>query len=118
MQITILKSKIHKATVTQCNLDYEGSITIDSLLMKKAGILLYEKVLVANISRGTRWETYAIAGNQGEGVIGLNGAAARLGKVGDLVTIMAFTELQEKRAKRFRPKIIVLGKKNKIRKIL
>lgn len=118
MQITILKSKIHKATVTQCNLDYEGSITIDSSLMKKVGILPYEKVLIANVSRGTRWETYTIKGKPGSGVIGLNGAAARLGKVGDLITIMAFTELPKKRARRFKPKVIVLGKKNKIRKTL
>lgn len=116
MQITILKSKIHRATITQCNLNYEGSITIDSELMKKTGLLPFEKVLVANISRGTRWETYAIPGKQG--VIGLNGAAARLGKVGDIITIMAFTQIPQERVKKFNPKIIVLGKKNKPKKII
>lgn len=116
MQITILKSKIHRAAVTHCNLNYEGSITIDLQLMKKAGILQYEKVLVANISRGTRWETYAIGGKAGSGIIRLNGAAARLGKVGDKITIMTFTVLPQNRAKRFRPKVIVLGGKNRIRK--
>lgn len=116
MQITILKSKIHTATVSHCNLNYEGSITIDSQLMKKVGIIPYEKVLVSNISRGTRWETYAITGKPGSGIIRLNGAAARLGKVGDKVTIMAFTELLQRQAKRFKPKIIVLGGRNRIRK--
>lgn len=118
MQITILKSKIHNASVTHCNLNYEGSITIDLQLMKKVGIIPYEKVLVSNISRGTRWETYAITGKPGSGIIRLNGAAARLGKVGDKITIMAFAVLPQQQAKRLKQKIIVLGGKNKIRKAL
>ena len=116
MQITVLKSKIHQATITQSNLHYEGSITIDLQLIKKAGIYPYEKVLVANISQGTRLETYVIAGKSASGVIELNGAAARLGKVGDKVTIMAFTEKPPREAAKFKPKIIVLDKQNRIKK--
>lgn len=118
MQITILKSKIHNAKVTQSNLNYEGSITIDLKLMKKVGFLPYEKVLVSNISRGTRFETYAIVGKPGSGVIGLNGAAARLGRIGDKLTIMSFTDVSQEMARRFKPKIIMLGEKNKILKTL
>lgn len=114
--VTILKSKIHRATVTQASINYEGSITIDYALMKKAGILPYEKVLVSNITRGTRLETYAIIGKSGSGTIGLNGAAAKLGKKGDKVTIMSFTVLTQKKACQFTPKVIVLDEKNKIKK--
>lgn len=117
MNITILKSKIHKASVTHCNLNYEGSISIDSQLMKITRIIPYEKVLVANISRGTRWETYAISAKPNSGIIRLNGAAARLGKVGDKITIMAFTSVPLTSARRFKPKIIVLGGRNKIQKV-
>lgn len=116
MHITVLRSKIHQASITQSNLNYEGSITIDLQLIKKAGMYLYEKVLVANISRGTRFETYVIAGKSGSGTIGLNGAAARLGKVGDRVTIMAFTEKPPREAAKYRPKIIVVDRQNKIKK--
>lgn len=116
MQITVLRSKIHQATITQSNLQYEGSITIDLQLIKKAGIYPYEKVLIANISQGTRFETYVIPGKSGSGAIGLNGAAARLGKVGDKVTIMAFAERAPKEAAKSKPKIIVLDKQNKIKK--
>lgn len=118
MQISILKSKIHKATVTQSNVNYEGSITIDAQLMKKAGIVPYEKVLVSNMSRGTRLETYAISGKQGSGIIGLNGAAALLGKIGDKITIMTFANVPQAKARQIKPKIIVLGKKNKVLKNL
>lgn len=114
MQICILKSKIHRATVTQSNINYEGSITIDSFFMKRIGLLPYEKVLVSNITRGTRLETYVIMGEAGSGIIGLNGAAARLGKAGDKVTIMSFTEIPQKQAIRFKPKIITLGRRNRI----
>jgi aspartate 1-decarboxylase len=116
LNITILKSKIHRATVTQASINYEGSITIDSALMKKTGILPYEKVLVTNINRGTRLETYAIKGKAGTGVIGLNGAAARLGKTGDKITIMSFTVLPQNKAAKFTPKIIVLDGQNRIKK--
>ena len=114
MQITLLKSKIHKASITQCLLHYVGSITIDSHLMKKTGLLPYEKVLISNMTRGSRLETYVIKGEPGTGIIGLNGAAALLGKVGDKITIMSFAQIPHKNAKKLKPKVIVLGKNNKI----
>ncbi len=116
ISVTILKSKIHRATVTQASINYEGSITIDSNLMEKVGLLPYEKVLVSNITRGTRLETYAIIGEKNSGIIGLNGAAAKLGKKGDKVTIMSFTVIPNKKALKFTPKVIVLDEKNKIKK--
>ncbi len=114
MEVFVLKSKIHNATITETSLHYEGSITIDANLIKKTSLFPYEKVLVSNISRGTRLETYVIAGKAGSGVIGLNGAAARLGALGDRVTIMAFASLPPKQAREIKPKIIVLGENNKI----
>lgn len=114
--ITILKSKIHRAVITQSSLHYEGSITIDLDLMKKTQIIPYEKVLVTNINRGTRLETYAIPGKAGSKIIGLNGAAARLGKIGDRITIMAFALKKQKEAAKLKPKIVVLDKKNNIAK--
>lgn len=116
MKITILKSKIHRATVTQSDINYEGSITIDANFVTETGLLPYEKVLVSNINRGTRFETYVIKGKAGSGIIGLNGAAAKLGKVGDKVTIMAFTELPATQARKFKPKILTLEANNLIRK--
>lgn len=116
MLITVLKSKIHKANVTESNLEYEGSITIDLQLIKRAGLCQYEKVLIANISRGTRFETYVLPGKSGSGIIGLNGAAARLGKVDDMITIMSFTGKLPREAAKHKPKIIVLDKQNKIKK--
>lgn len=116
MLYTILKSKIHQATITQSSLHYEGSITIDQNLMKKVQLITYEKVLVTNITRGTRLETYVITGKPGSKTIGLNGAAARLGKIGDRVTIMSFTQKNQKEATKNKPKIIVLDKNNHIKK--
>ena len=88
MDITLLKAKIHRAVVTQADLDYVGSITIDSVLLREAGILEYEKVEVADIENGNRFETYTIAGEEGSGIICLNGAAAKLVNVGDKVIIL------------------------------
>ena len=116
MNIIILKSKIHRAEITSANVKYEGSITIDAVLMKKTEIIPYEKVLVSNITRGTRLETYAIKGPAGSGAIELNGAAARLGKAGDKVTIMSFASIPRAKATQFKPKVIVLGRKNEILK--
>jgi aspartate 1-decarboxylase len=113
MRITILKSKIHRATVTQSSIDYEGSITIDADLMKACGLLPYEKVLVSNITNGSRLETYAIKGEPKTGIIGLNGAAAKLGKVGDKVTIMSFASFSLAQANKFHPKIVVLDEFNR-----
>jgi len=114
MQIHILKSKIHRATVTGASLNYEGSLTIDLDLMEKVGFLAYEKVLCSNLANGARFETYLIAGERGSDDIVLNGATAHLGKVGDLLTIMSFTMLEEAAAKNWQPRVIVLGAKNSI----
>jgi aspartate 1-decarboxylase len=94
MWITILKSKIHRATITDANLNYEGSLTIDENLMKAANIHEHEKVQVVNINNGHRFETYAIKGQPGSGSICLNGAAARLGEIGDKVIIITYVQLQ------------------------
>ena len=114
MQIHILKSKIHRATVTGASLNYEGSLTIDLELMEKAGFVAYEKVLCSNLANGNRFETYLIAGERGSGDIVLNGATAHRGKVGDLLTIMSFTLVEEREAQNWSPRVIVLGAKNAI----
>ena len=114
MQIHILKSKIHRAGVTGASLNYEGSLTVDLALMEKVGFLPYEKVLCSNLANGSRFETYLIAGERGSGDIVLNGATAHLGKIGDLLTIMSFTFLDEKEALTWEPRVIVLGANNVI----
>jgi aspartate 1-decarboxylase len=114
MQIHILKSKIHRATVTGASLNYEGSLTIDIALMEKAGFLPYERVLCSNMANGHRFETYLIAGERGSGDIVLNGATAHLGKPGDLIIIMSFTLLEEADARKWEPRVIVLGANNSI----
>ena len=114
MQIHILKSKIHRATVTGASLNYEGSLTIDRDLMDKVGFVPYEKVLCSNLANGNRFETYLIAGERGSGDIVLNGATAHLGQVGDLLTIMSFTMIEESAATKWEPRVIVLGAKNVI----
>ncbi len=112
MQCHLLKSKIHRATVTGGNVNYEGSLTIASDLMERAGLMPYERILCSNMANGQRFETYAIPGEPGSGQIVLNGAAAHLGKKGDLLTIMSFCVLSKKKAKNWKPRVIVLGKKN------
>ena len=114
MIVTLCKSKIHKARVTACEPDYEGSLLIDIELLAESGIFPYEKILVSNSGNGERFETYAIPGKAGEKQIMLNGPAARMGKPGDALTIMAFGQLDEKDAFGFKPKIIVLNEKNEI----
>lgn len=111
----MLKSKIHKATVTETNLDYEGSITIDEALMKKTNLLPGEKVEVFNMNNGSRFETYVIKGKSGSGVIGINGAAVHLCSVGDKVIIVAYALTEEKRAGTLKPKIIHVDGRNRIR---
>lgn len=106
MQITILKSKIHRATVTEANLNYIGSITIDENLMEAANIIEYEKVSIVNNNNGARFETYVIRGERGSGVICLNGAAARLVQPGDVVIIMAFATMEPAEANTFKPAVI------------
>ena len=114
MQIHLLKSKIHRAQVTASSLDYEGSLTIATDLMEKVGLVPYERVLCSNLANGERFETYAIPGERGSGAIILNGATAHLGKVGDRLTIMSYTEVDEALAKKWAPRVIVLGEKNAI----
>lgn len=114
----MLKSKIHRATVTEADLNYEGSLTIDRNLMEAVGIMPFERVKVYNINNGERFDTYAIAGETGSGVIGLNGAAARKGMVGDLIIIVSFAFFSEEELQEYRPKIVMLDKKNSITKAL
>lgn len=113
MLIHILKSKIHKAVVTEANLDYIGSITIDKNLMDAAGIVEYERVLVVNLNNGARFETYVIAGENSSSIICLNGACARLGEIGDIVIIMAFA-LINSGEEEFKPINILVDADNKI----
>lgn len=112
---TMLKSKIHRATVTEANLYYEGSITIDPLLIKAADILEHEKVEVLNLSNGLRLETYVIKGKTGSGVICLNGPAARGACPGDQVVIVSYVQIEDKQAHTIKPKIIKVNAGNKIR---
>ncbi len=114
MQIVLLKSKIHRATVTGGNVKYEGSLTIATDLMEKVGLCPYEKILCGNMANGERFETYAIAGKRGSGEIIMNGAVAHLGKKGDLLTIMNFAVVGHAKAKKWQPRVVVLGKGNKI----
>jgi aspartate 1-decarboxylase len=114
MKRTFLKSKIHRAVITEANLNYTGSITIDEDLMKAAGLLEYEMVQVVNVNNGQRFETYVIKGKAGEKQICLNGAAARLGVVGDRVIIMTYCQLDNDEIKEHRPKIIVTDETNTI----
>ena len=108
----LLKSKLHRAVLTQCELDYTGSISIDRELLDMAGILPFEKVLVVNQNNGNRLETYAIEAPKGSREFCLNGAAARLGLPGDTVTVMTFAEMTEEEAKRWKPIVILLSDKN------
>jgi aspartate 1-decarboxylase len=116
MQLHLLKSKIHMATVTGGHVKYEGSLTISIDLMEKVGLLPYERILVGNMANGNRFETYVIPGRRGAGEIVLNGAVARLGRKGDQLTIMNFALVDAQKAKAWTPRVIVLGKANKIRR--
>lgn len=113
MQITVLKSKIHRATVTGADLNYEGSISIDKNLLAAAGITTYEKVQVVNLNNGARFETYVIQGETGTGQVMLNGPAARLGQIGDLIIILSYAEMSADEAAHFRPKIVVVDSENR-----
>ena len=106
MVIEVLKSKIHRVTVTEANVDYVGSITIDKELMDAANIIVGEKVLVVNVTNGERLETYAIAGEAGSGVVCLNGAAAHKASVGDVVIIISYAAMEFEEAKSFKPWVI------------
>jgi len=110
----MFKSKIHRATVTHADLNYEGSITIDVELLEAAGILPYEQVQVYNINNGQRFETYVIDGERGSGIICLNGAAARCVSVGDLIIIVSYAVMDEKEALNLRPTVIRVDSNNRI----
>lgn len=114
MLLHMYKSKIHRATVTEANLNYVGSITIDQDLLDAAGILPGEKVQIVNNNNGARLETYTISGERGSGVICLNGAAARLVQTGDVVIIIAYCILDHEEAKTFEPDVVFLDSNNKI----
>ena len=117
MTVTMLKSKIHRATVTQAELDYVGSITIDEELMKASGISEYEKVQIADVNNGQRFETYVIAGEKGSGVICLNGAAARCVQKGDKIIIMAYADMTPQEAADNPPTVLFLDDKNAVQRI-
>lgn len=114
MNLSMLKCKIHRAKVTQCDLHYNGSITIDRDLIDAAGLLPYEKVDVLNINNGNRFTTYVIEGERGTGIIGINGAAAHLCNPEDLVIICAYAEMSEAEAKAHQPTIVLVDDKNKV----
>lgn len=116
MERIMLKSKIHRATVTQADLDYEGSITIDERLMELADIKEYELVKVWDVTNGNRLETYAIKGEKGSGIIGINGAAAHLIKKSDLVIIASFVNMSEEEIPiNYAPRILVMDNKNNVK---
>ncbi len=112
---TMLKSKIHRARVTDCNIDYEGSITIDTDLLRAADILPYERVEILNVNNGVRFRTYAIEGQPGAGDICLNGAAARLASKGDVVIILTYHEVPSEEASHVKPRLVYVDADNHIR---
>ena len=114
MTLEILKSKIHRAVVTQAELNYVGSITIDESLMEAAGIYEYEKVQIADVDNGARFETYVIAGEAGSGIICLNGAAARMVSAGDKVIIMSYAQMSPEEIKEHPPKVDFVDGENRI----
>ncbi len=114
MRRSFFKSKIHRATVTHADLDYEGSVSIDENLMDAAGIWEYEAVHVWNITRGTRLQTYAIRGERGSGVVCINGAAAHLNRPGDMVILATFAEMEEAEARDHVPQVVLVDAKNRI----
>ena len=117
MILTMLKGKIHRATVTQAELNYMGSITIDKTLMEASGIIENEKVQIVNNNNGARLETYVIPGKRDSGIICLNGGAARLVQPGDQVIIIAYAQMEEKEAKEHKPKVVFVNDDNSIKEI-
>lgn len=114
MLLEMFKSKLHTATVTEANLNYKGSITIDEDLLDEAGILIHEKVQIVDINNGERFETYTIRGERGSKIICINGAAARKVQVGDSVIIIAYAQMTPEEAAKNEPKVVVLGEGNEI----
>jgi len=117
MKIESLYSKIHRATVSDANLNYEGSITIDKKLIKKANLRVGQKVEIVNINNGERFATYVIEGKKGSGTICLNGAAARKAEVGDKIIIIAYALFGKKELKKFKPTIVFVDDNNKIKEV-
>ena len=117
MTIKMLKAKIHRAPVTQAELDYVGSITVDMDLLEQAGILEYEKVQIVDVNNGSRFETYTIAGERGSGVMCLNGAAARMVQTGDKIILMAYAQVTPEEASELRPTVLFVDEKNKVTKV-
>lgn len=117
MTISMLKAKIHRATVTQAELDYVGSITVDMDLLEQAGIFEYEKVQIVDVNNGSRFETYTIAGERGSGVMCLNGAAARMVQTRDKIILMAYTQVTPEEAKELRPTVLFVDEKNHVTKV-
>ncbi|MCA0970374.1 aspartate 1-decarboxylase [Halobacillus litoralis] len=115
---TMMKAKIHRARVTEANLNYVGSVTIDQNILDEVGILPHEKVQIVNNNNGARLETYVIAGERGSGVVCLNGAAARLVQPEDIVIIVSYAMLNEEELSQFKPKIALMGEGNKIEEII
>ncbi len=114
MKLTVLKSKLHLATVTRADLNYHGSLTIDSVLLEAAGLFPYEAIVVSNVATGHRADTYVLPGTRGSGQIELNGAMARLGAVGDRIIVMSFVQLAPDELDGHRPKVVALGESNRI----
>lgn len=114
MQVTLMKGKIHRASVTQADLHYEGSISIDRRLLDAAGFLINERVEIYNIETGARFATYVIEAPEGSGIIGLNGAAARLAMTGDKVIIVAYASFDEAQANAFMPRVVLVDQQNRI----
>jgi aspartate 1-decarboxylase len=112
---SMLKSKIHRATVTHADVDYEGSLTLDALLLQAADILPYEEVHVWNVTRGTRLRTYAMVGEAGSGVVCVNGAAAHLAHPGDLVIVATYTQMDDAAARVHRPRVVLVDEHNRVR---
>jgi aspartate 1-decarboxylase len=113
MQVTLMKGKIHRARVTEADLHYEGSISIDRNLIEAAGFLINERVDIYNIDTGARFSTYVIEAPAGSGTIGLNGAAARLAMAGDKVIIVAYASFDADEARKFRPRVVIVDEKNR-----
>ena len=116
MNLTLLKGNIHRATITQCDLNYEGSLTVDEALLEASGILPYEQIDVLNITNGARFTTYAIVGPRNSGIIGVNGAAARLCQKDDLVIVCAYASMTEAEARIFKPAIVLVDGKNHVKR--
>ena len=114
----MLNAKIHRATVTQSDLNYEGSLTIDRDLMDAVGIISFERIKIYNINNGERFDTYAIEGPRGSGIIGLNGAAARKGMAGDLIIIVTYGIYSEEELQNYHPRIILLNERNQVKETL